>query len=196
MSLTKNTQLLHAEITERNIATLIANALRSIHPDESSAVKRISRKTGIEMRTIEKWFQARNIPNTKHLLLLMHHYAEVRNAIDKFASLGSEEQQNVSTKTDTRFDEQSSRNFDPFEVYRVIYDPINHVVDSRNLSDITIRQLWFLNELRVSSNPHSGFIQTRWSVSKETAKRDIAKLRKLKLVRFVGAKRNGRYELA
>lgn len=195
MSLTKNTQELHAKINKRNVAILIANALREIHPNENAAVKRISRKTGIEIRTIEGWFQSRNMPNTKHLLLLMQHYSEVREAVSRFVYPESETPQNISTQNDSRSDGFSAQNFDPFHIYRVIFDPINSIADSRKISDLNLRQLWFVSELHNSLNPNPESIRARWSVSKETAKRDIAKLRQLKLIRFVGAKRNGRYEL-
>ena len=195
MSLTKNTQEFPNKITERNIAILIANALRAIHPNENAAVKRISRKTRIEIRTIEKWFQATNIPNTKHLLLLMRHYPEVREAISRFVCTDGMRQQMIDPQNDNRTDEFSVQNFDPFHIYRVIFDPINSIADLRKISDLNLRQLWFVSELQQSSNPNSESIQARWSVSRETAKRDISKLRKLKLIHFVGAKRNGRYEL-
>jgi len=195
MSLTKNTQEFPNTITERNIIILISNVLRNIHPNESAAVKRISRKTGIEIRTIESWFQSRNMPNAKNLLLLMQHYAEVREAVSRFVCLDNKVPQDISIQNDAQPDGSSDQNFDPFNIYRVIFDPINSIADSRKISDLNLRQLWFVSELQLSSNPNSESIQARWSVSKETAKRDIAKLRQLKLIRFVGAKRNGRYEL-
>lgn len=195
MSLTKNTHELHAKITKRNIAILIANALRTIHPNENAAVKRISRKTGVEIRTIEKWLQTTNIPNTKHLLLLMRHYSEVREAVGWFVCSNDEIQQCISAQNDAHSDGFSVQNFDPFHIYRVIFDPINPIADSRKISDLNLRQLCFVYEIHNGSNPNSESIQGRWSVSKETAKRDIAKLKRLKLIRFVGARRNGQYEL-
>jgi hypothetical protein len=195
MSLTKNTQEFPNKITERNIIILISNVLRNVHSNESAAVKRISRKTGIEIRTIESWFQARNTPNAKNLLLLMRHYPEMREAVMKITRNSIDEHITFDNKSAKKVGKQTGNNFDPFQVYRVIFDPINSVADSRKISDLNLRQLWFLNEIHNGSNPNSESIQARWPVSKEIAKRDIAKLRRLKLICFVGAKKNGRYEL-
>jgi len=125
----------------------------------------------------------------------MRHYSEVREAVSRFVGLDNEMQQDISIQNDAQSDDFSVQNFDPFHIYRVIFDPINSIADSRKIADLNLRQLWFVSELQKNSNPNLESIQFRWSVSKETAKRDIAKLRKLKLIRFVGAKRNGRYEL-
>ena len=195
MSLTKNTQELHAKITKRNIVILIANALREIHPNENAAVKRISRRTGIEIRTIESWFQSRNTPNIKNLLLLMRHYPEIRETVINITDSSIDRQTSFNDELPENIGEPTGGSFDPFHIYRVIFDPINSIADTRKISDLNLRQLWFVNEMHNGSNPNSESIQARWSVSRETAKRDIAKLRKLKLIRFVGAKRNGQYQL-
>lgn len=58
------------------------------------------------------------------------------------------------------------------------------------------RQLWFLGKLQQRDEVKVSDIAALWCVTMRTAKRDVADLKKRKLVIFVGAGKTGRYILS
>lgn len=70
--------------------------------------------------------------------------------------------------------------------------PVNVPVKTEGLSE---RQQWFMEQLSAGRKVKAADIEAQWNVVEKTAKRDIAELRKLELVEFVGAAKTGSYRL-
>lgn len=70
--------------------------------------------------------------------------------------------------------------------------PANVPVEGAALND---RQQWFLEQLSLGRSVKAADIEVQWGVAEKTAKRDIAALRKMKFIEFVGAPKTGRYQL-
>jgi len=70
--------------------------------------------------------------------------------------------------------------------------PVNVPVTDAALNE---RQKWFMEQLSAGMSVKASDIEVRWDVVEKTAKRDIAALRKIELIEFVGAPKTGRYQL-
>jgi predicted HTH transcriptional regulator len=57
----------------------------------------------------------------------------------------------------------------------------------------SLRQGWFLEALRAGRRVGAAELAERWSISEETARRDIARLKAAGLIEFLGSRRSGRY---
>lgn len=72
---------------------------------------------------------------------------------------------------------------------------IDVAVDRKTASRLNQRQLWFLGRLQRGDSPNADAIAKTWAVTLRTARRDVAALAGMKLVRFVGANKTGHYEM-
>jgi hypothetical protein len=61
--------------------------------------------------------------------------------------------------------------------------------------ELNQRQRWFVRALLAAAPVKAIDLQERWQVSEKTARRDLAHLKRLKLIEFAGAFKNGRYRL-
>ncbi len=195
MSFNQNNQVLPAKITDKMVAGMVSNALRIEHTYSSAVVKRIGRLTGASLHSVTKWYQGLNAPKSGHLLMLARVYPNVLRVIlemiDKREVWEVCEQMLLRDRKASLFHNQLLEE----EIYRVKFVPINVVVDSKIIPNLNQRQLWFLGRLQVGVSLKALDIQTVWQVSEKTAKRDISNLVKAKLIKFLGAKRNGYYAL-
>lgn len=57
------------------------------------------------------------------------------------------------------------------------------------------RQEWFLEQLRSGKSCKASVLAAQWQVTEKTAKRDIADLKKKRLIIFAGAPKTGEYVL-
>ena len=60
---------------------------------------------------------------------------------------------------------------------------------------INKRQQWFLNQLGAGRKVKAADVAARWNVAEKTAKRDIAALRKHRIIEFVGPPKTGHYRI-
>ena len=60
---------------------------------------------------------------------------------------------------------------------------------------LSIRQVWFYGELKKGNSPGLTDLIRFWDIGEATAKRDLSDLVRLGLIRFVGTKRSGYYEI-
>lgn len=67
------------------------------------------------------------------------------------------------------------------------YVPVNVPVNER--------QQWFLNQLGEGKKVKIADLAHRWNVAEKTAKRDIAALKKQRVIEFVGPPKTGKYRL-
>lgn len=76
-----------------------------------------------------------------------------------------------------------------------LYDPVNDPDVPVKTEGLSERQQWFMEQLGAGRKVKAADIEAQWNVVEKTAKRDIAELRKLELIEFVGAAKTGSYRL-
>lgn len=75
-------------------------------------------------------------------------------------------------------------------------DPVNDPVnDGVNLAELNKRQKWFVAQISHDHAVKAEQLMQQWKVSQATAKRDIADLRSLGVIEFVGPPKTGYYRL-
>ncbi len=196
MSVSKKDQLFPSHYSseiERRIANAVARALRQEYGELTSAVKWIGRKTGAHPRAIKNWYEARNAPNSVHLLLLARSSATVlrvlmelieRADLAEFCERGFSEAEIL----DIKWRESPRLKFYGEESFT-----INVRLSSQVAPKLNQRQIWFLGVLQGGLEARARDIALTWGVTLRAAKFDIAGLKKLKLVRYVGANKSGHY---
>jgi hypothetical protein len=194
MSLAKNDQILTSAITDKKLAFLIQKILRQEYKNQSSAVKRIGKKTGIELRAIRDWYEGRKPPKSTHLLILACHYPQLLPEIMK--SIG---QVDLWAMPEQGF---GAHNTYPRQLENVPHDKIysarsctiNVTFDIEKGGKLNQRQLWFLGLLQQGYKVRSVDIMAVWKASARAAKYDIEGLVGLELIRFIGSRKTGYYE--
>lgn len=61
---------------------------------------------------------------------------------------------------------------------------------------LNLRQRWYLDTLSLGLDVRAADLRRHWGVSEKTARRDLAELKALGMIRFIGPRRGGRYESA
>lgn len=184
MSVNYNDQVFLPD-SDKEMAKFVASALQKDFRKGYAAVKRIERTTKARTPTIRNWYEGRNAPSARHLLLL----AKSSPALIKFIliQIGGEEL---------------------WEIYRLFSRlPLkgNHSAQIPAYSDKNVplnvplklneRQKWFLLLLQNGENGTAESIASTWQVSLKTARRNIRDLKEAGIIRFVGAKKTGHYEI-
>jgi hypothetical protein len=82
----------------------------------------------------------------------------------------------------------------PMQIYSEKFFTINVTINAEGAAKLNERQLWFLGLIQRGYDVRSSDIVAIWNITTRTARADMASLKKLKLVCFKGARRNGRYE--
>lgn len=195
MSFYKTGRVLPKKVTGKMIATMVANALREAHQNDSSIAKQIGRKTGANLHTISKWLNALYAPKSVHLIALAQHYPKVMGGIIQLAGYevdltGKESPSDGVLQRGSQVKSDTSNS-----IYRDKYVPVNVSVPMKVASYLNARQLWFLGKLQSGEELKSSALAIQWVISHRTAKRDIQQLVALDLIRFSGACKNGYYVL-
>lgn len=198
MSFFKNDRLFPSEsITHENgaITELISQALRQEYEEVHSAVKVIGRQTGVNPRAIRNWYEGVNAPNCGHLVVLARHTPVIVEAFLGLAGYGEIwelYQERTALQDNSMGRRKSAYSSVEYSDRNVIIDV---AVDRKTASRLNQRQLWFLGRLQRGEAPNADAIAKTWAVTLRTARRDVAALAGMKLVRFVGANKTGHYEL-
>lgn len=195
MSVHKIGKTLLKKVSHKSIAIMVANALREAHQNDSSTVKQIGRKTGINLHAISKWMNARCAPDSVHLITLVQCYPAVFEGIIKMAGYDISVTGEISHPCQFCKSASQEENDSKESTYRVKYVPINVMLPIDVASKLNARQLWFLSKLQHEQMSKTSAIETQWDVSLKTAKRDIQQLMSLKLIRYEGARKTGYYVL-
>ncbi len=179
-----------AAAIEREIAIRINQILREWHQDQSAAIKHICRKTGLGSNTVRRWYEGRNPPSSGHLIILALHYPAVLEMILDLSGYGyltaymrSHDTSNGNGRKDPDSKPEAGENV------------TTNVTTKYGDSNLNERQVWFLEGLKKGQNMTAHDICRRWPDGLRTARRDIAALKEMKLVRFTGGRKAGRYEV-
>ena len=177
------------------VAAEIRTALRQEYGYGRSSDKKIAQKINRETRAIKNWILGFNMPDSEHLVVLMQSSDAVLAAVLNLANraylvphISSRNctQEIVSSDAAAR---QGGR------IYSAESCTINVSVALNDAGKLNQRQLWFLGLLQHGQYIQPDAIVTQWGVSIRTARTDVSGLMENSLIRFVGARKTGRYVL-
>ncbi|PZP84679.1 MAG: hypothetical protein DI582_08125 [Azospirillum brasilense] len=172
---------------------MIATALRGDFGEDRHAIKRISRAANIRsLNTVKAWYDGRNLPNFVHLLLLAQHSPLVMRVV---VLLLSEYDYLPRYFYAENVERKRKNQPPPIPIYTEQLFGINVQVDVTTAGNFNARQLWALGMLQQGYAVKAEHITRAWRVSDRTGEADMAKLVQAKLIHFIGARKNGRYEL-
>lgn len=173
-------------------ADVMADLLRKEHGDSHRAVKQLMRQTDASERTVKHWLAAQHGPDTVFFLRLIATSPVIRAFV-----LGVIESPVVGRQSFTPgrwADDEAMIDARSASVMQRVpseNDPRNDPITD----GLNERQRWFLDRVGKGFRSGARDISYRWVVSPKTARRDIAGLRLIGRLQFVGARRNGHYQL-
>ena len=179
-------------------AETIAQLLEREHGRTHRAAKQVMKLTDASERTVKHWLSGQHGPDTVFFLRLVVSSPVIRafvigliessqGAGDDRHGVDQKAARRSSKASDTQPLRQDRRQNDRINDPKT--DPINDPITDA-LND---RQRWFLGRVAAGHRCRAADICGHWKVSTKTARRDIAALSAMGLIRFTGARRNGRY---
>ncbi len=184
----------------RAYTEVMAELLQKEHGDSHRAVKELIRQTNASERTAKHWLAAQHGPDTVFFLRLIATSPVIRAFVLGIIESSSRDQQffppGRSDYHTLLMDARAAGSIEhPLRENDLIndleHDPINDPI----AAGLNERQRWFLDRVGRGIRSKSYDIIVHWNVSPKTARRDIAGLRSSGLLQFVGARRNGRYQV-
>lgn len=207
----------YAAIRPRSpFAQLVAAALRSSLDDSHRAVKTVMVWTGAKERTVKNWLSGTHGPHGDYLLVLLGKSDAVVDALvgtlppnrltelairlirrdggdhhllsataSHSGELSRPNSMQLATLASIR-----SQNGDPNDPN---YGPKRDPDSCNRYPGLNHRQMWFLRQLNSGRSMRAEDLQRQHNVSEKTAKRDIADLRRRKMIKYVGSRRKGQY---
>lgn len=198
-------------------AAIIAGALAKELGDTHRAAKVLMGWTGAGERTVKHWLAGLHGPTGDHLLVLMQEsdavFEAILTAIDRrdaavaarmlaaerslqeVASLMKFEQlRPLAAAAPAVSNQQSETARGPNDRENDRNRDRDHDRESIDASPRSgLRQNWFLEALRAGRPVGATELAERWSISEKTARRDIANLKAIGVIEFLGSRRAGRY---
>jgi hypothetical protein len=196
---------------------IVATALAKELGDTHRAAKILMGWTGAGERTVKHWLAGIHGPTGDHLLVLMRESETVFEAIltainrrdaavaarilaaqgslQEVASLMQREQLRPPMADEPAVsDQQSEAARGPNDRENDRNRDRDHDRENIDASPRSgLRQSWFLEALRAGRRVGATDLAERWSISEKTARRDIAGLKAMGLIEFLGSRRAGRY---
>ena len=183
----------------KDYAELIADALRQEHGNTHRAVKTIMHWTGASERSVKNWLSGEFGPSGYFLIRLCVKSPAVRRLVVELLAepdiiaphLGDGSVEAVSAMP-TSADSCPPECAVPEAIRDTIRDNIRDSdVPNRHL--LNQRQAWFWTRVAAGDRCCAVDLAAHWEVSEKTARRDIAALKQIGFIRFIGKRRGGRY---
>lgn len=166
---------------------MITKILRDEYGSSGSALKLISRRIRVKERTVKNWYEGNSAPNLDHFVKLV---AASPKILEQLLLLCGYDDQANSLKNQRLNHTKTDREI---ICYSIIFDTNDTPIDIDSFRKLKQRHLWFCSEIGLGNKPNARTLSKHWPIGIATAKRDIALLTRLKLICFVGSKRNGFY---
>lgn len=194
-------------------AATIATALRSELGHSHRATKTVMRWTGASERTVKHWLAGYHGPRGEYLIVLLREseavYEAVLAAADRRDAVGAArmlaaygtmvevmaiiERERVGPSKVGSMEPDQHGDLSELGTDDRKNDRNNVATDSSPEDGLNPRQRWYLEALAAGREVRAGDIRRQWGVSDKTARRDIAALKKLGMVEFVGSPRMGKH---
>nr|WP_299854127.1 hypothetical protein [Sphingomonas bacterium] len=183
-------------------ARTMAELLQKEHGNSHRAVKLLMQQTHASERAAKHWLSGQHGPDTVFFLRLMVSSPVIRafvlGLIERPAASGlgsSVDRYSLAAARAAYIAGENAADFPPPP--RVPNDPGSDPkrdpMNDPDPADLNERQHWFLDRVGQGYRCAASEIETVWSVSPKTARRDIAGLKAAGLVSYVGSRRKGRY---
>ena len=181
---------------DRELAQFVSAALREDFGAMSSAVKQIAQITGARISTVTNWYQGKNVPGARYLLLLARSSPSILRFVliqiggelllDAYGIFASRAAQSDANKKPHQISVFGARNVSK-----------NVSMDQPKIPGklLNRRQDWFLVKLETGAMATALDIAEYWNVGIRTAWRDIGCLRKAKRITYTGSRRHGCYRV-
>lgn len=180
--------------SDKILSKIIVFSLRQDFGCGESAIKKIGRKTGANLRAVRNWYEAKNIPSTKHFVALIQISPTLKNwVLDDILACDQ------GGKSGAAFEGKfTSKNV---KISALIQSWITDIYTDKNvginvprnvpIKDLGVRQEWFLVQLRNGQKSSAQDIVTHFKVKIRTAERDIAGLKNKGYITYIGSSRSG-----
>ncbi|ESQ87915.1 hypothetical protein ABAC460_17135 [Asticcacaulis sp. AC460] len=163
----------------------------------SSAVKQIAQITGARISTVTNWYQGKNVPGARYLLLLARSSPTILRFV--LMQIGGElllDAYGIFASRATPANASKIPNQMPVFQARNVSKNGSMAPPNGFTSLFNQRQQWFISKLETDPNVTAADIVTYWKVGVRTAWRDIEILKRTRRIIFVGSKRSGQYRVA
>jgi len=195
MSCTREGKELPAIITDKRVAALVAGILRQEYPKSDAPIKRIALTSELNRNTIAKLYNGRNAPNTANFLMLVRGNPSMLRMMLELIDRSDVWELCVQNGIPQKMRLSHPGTHPRQGIYSDRFVSINVVVDLQAGGQLNRRQLWFLGKLQQGKRVKAESIVSKWRSTPRTARRDIAGLMAARLICFIGARRNGHYEI-
>ena len=174
-------------ITDPELAEIIAQALRDDFGDGPSAIKQIGQITSANLRAIRNWYDGKNVPNSRYLLILARSSPSILQLT--LTQIGGEDLWDVFQLFSNKDSGTEGRSNPAKSLPRIgsTNVPINVPIN------LNARQAWFVEQLSRNPNLRAIDIVHSWKTTLKTARRDIMRLKIAGKIKFVGALKTGKY---
>lgn len=180
-----------ANLTSKNISRAISKAIKKAYSKKHGSIKYLSNLTSHNPRALYNWSNGLNCPDLLNFIILAKNIPTIfdlfvmlceRDDIFKIENLFSEKNTYKITNTISG------------KIYSLIQNEgINFFEENFQKISLNRRQHWFVNQIKKGKNTKNNDLVAKFNISKATAERDISKLLNLKIIEFVGSKKNGMY---
>jgi hypothetical protein len=185
MSYRENVHRWTLPTNDPTMAQQVALALRLEYANTDAVVKRIARTTGVSCASVRKWYEARNTPKVKHLMLLARTYPKVQTLVSLWITCEPYESGSVSLLNQVK----------TAPIYPPDHVGINVRLPNKVAGILNHRQLWFIAQLQLGISVRGRDLRKVWRLTTRTAERDLARLVAINAIVFQGARKNGCYLL-
>ncbi len=169
------------------LAQIFAKALKEEYGQQASPVKIIARQTGASIATIRKWYSGEKQPSLKYIIILAQNSKNVLRAFLEI--VGKRDLWELFQKNLLAAGKQHGQ-----EIYSAKFCTIKIILPYEVIVQLNQRQLWYLGLLQQGHKIKAVDIASNWKISIRSAKYDIKGLVRLKLIWFVGGRKNGYYK--
>lgn len=194
---------LDGKISPKKLIRIVSGCLVRDFAEYGDAIKRISRYISAEPRMVKNWYAGRNSPSASHLLQLAGISSSLRNFIlcELGAGIHPDVPEGVEAVIARSKPCPENRHSSKINSAILKYSELHYKskFSMKTLPDTPAgpnqRQRWFISALQGGHRLKAPDLAIHWQVSLRTAKSDIAGLRKMGLIRFTGARKDGEYQV-
>ncbi len=157
--------------------------------------KNIAKKNDANLHTIKNWLKAKNTPSAWHLLNLARSCKSLRKFIEEYLSGRNIWEAFEAADNTIQEDFQSIKSMQESENNGADICTIKISIPFKCARKLHSRRLWIYSEIQKGVRIKVSDVCKTWNVCKRTAISDFNTLKRIKLIAYMGSKRNGSYQI-
>jgi hypothetical protein len=182
-------------IDNQTVAYMVSQSLKIEHTGDTSVIKNIALKSGANLGTIAKWYQAANAPKSAHLLMLASVYPQVLKGVLELIGRKDLWQTCVAEGIPEKMSAITTNIRASDSVYGDKYVQLNVVLNTNLALKLNLRQLWFVGEVGKGNKIDARELAAKWRKSLRTCRRDIRDLIDYRIIHYCGTPKPGHYTI-